>query len=45
MRAEDPSRPVWTLADRDAWRDLPAGQKAAWDVVDATHAGVLARLR
>jgi 4-amino-4-deoxy-L-arabinose transferase-like glycosyltransferase len=45
MRAEDPARPVWTLADRDAWHDLPDAQKADWEVVTATHAGVLARLR
>ena len=45
MRAEDATRPVWSLLDRDAWRDLPVEQKAAWDVVAATHAGVLAKLR
>ena len=45
LRAEAPERPVWVLADRDAWPEVPAAQKAAWQVVDANHAGVLARLR
>ena len=45
MGNEDPARPVWVLADRDAWAHLPVEQKQAWEVVTAIHGKVLARLR
>ena len=32
LQAEDPLRPVWALVDKNAWKDLPADQKAAWAV-------------
>jgi hypothetical protein len=45
MRAEDPGRPVWALADPNHWKDLPEEQRQAWMVKGSTHSCLLVALR
>jgi len=45
MRAEDPGRPVWALADPNNWKDLPEEQRQAWMVKGSTHSCLLVALR
>jgi len=45
LSQEAPARPVWALADKNNWKDLPAEQKELWDVVDKTPSAFLVRLK
>jgi 4-amino-4-deoxy-L-arabinose transferase-like glycosyltransferase len=45
MKAEYPARPVWALIAPHAWKDLPAEQQNAWEVVDQRHSARLMRFR
>lgn len=45
LRAEDPGRPVWALADKHAWRDLPEAQRAAWTVKAVSPSCLLVALQ
>ena len=45
LRAEAPTRPVWALVARNAWKDLSVEQKQPWEVVDSTLSAWLVRLK
>jgi len=45
LRAEAPQRPVWALVDKNAWKDLPAGQQEAWAVQGRSPSCLLVSLR
>ena len=45
LRREAPDRPVAALVDRWAWRDLPADQKAAFEILGRAGSAILVRLR
>jgi hypothetical protein len=45
MRAENPGRPVWALADPNNWKDLPEEQRQAWTVQGSTRSCLLVALR
>jgi len=45
LRQEDPTRPVWAISERPAWRDLPPETQAAWEVMGEAPNKVLLRLR
>jgi 4-amino-4-deoxy-L-arabinose transferase-like glycosyltransferase len=45
LRQEDPSRPVVALVNDWAWRDLPEGDRTAWEVLGHTRVCRLVRLR
>jgi hypothetical protein len=44
LRSENPSRPVWALVSRGAWKELPPEQRQAWQPVDHNQSTWLVRL-
>jgi hypothetical protein len=45
LHAEDPSRPVWALVAKNAWKDLPEYQRQIWEVVDHSPSAWLVHLK
>jgi 4-amino-4-deoxy-L-arabinose transferase-like glycosyltransferase len=45
LQAATPSRPVWALVSRNAWKDLAQEQQQSWEVVDHSPSAWLVRLK
>jgi len=45
LSQEAPSRPVWALAHKNNWRDLPEAQRQLWQVVDRNASTLLLRMK
>jgi len=45
LSQQAPARPVWALAHKNNWRDLPEAQRQLWQVVDRNASTLLLRMK